>query len=242
MESSAKNGFFSFVIPAHNEASIIEKTLRHLQELDYPKDRYEVIVVENGSTDATFELASRFASDSFKIFSSNEKGVSRARNLGATKCSPALDWCIFMDADVFLRPTFLRELNAYLLAHPRAGYGTTTVRLDTTNAVGTFWSAVNNFFYRMFKVLFTIHIVRHELMRKVSYDENLVSGEDIVYGRALAKYGRYFFMQTNSVSTSARRFERRGYFKMFFVNMFHGISTYLLPASLLKKVDWEVIR
>jgi len=40
--------FFSIVIPAHNEAGYIDHTLRSLKTIAYPKDRYEVIIVENG--------------------------------------------------------------------------------------------------------------------------------------------------------------------------------------------------
>ena len=234
--------FFSFVIPAHNEEFIIERTLRCMEFLNYPKDRYEVILVENGSTDDTYEKAKHFASDTFKIFSTREKGVSRARNFGKARCSPELDWCIFLDADVFLGENFLKELNTYLETHPHAGYGSTTVLLDSTAAAAKFWTLFNNFFYEMFKVLYTIHIVRKDLLSKVSHDEKLVSGEDIQYGRDLSKHGTYFFMKTKSLTTSARRFEKKGYLNMFFINLYAGIACYILPEKLHKKVDWEVIR
>jgi len=45
--------FFSIVIPAYNEENYIGKTLSALKELDYPPDRVEVIIVDNGSTDQT---------------------------------------------------------------------------------------------------------------------------------------------------------------------------------------------
>lgn len=234
--------FFSFIVPAHNEELIIDKTLSCLQNLDYPKDRYEIVVVENGSTDTTYTKAQHYESATTKVYNHLPKGVSRARNFGLTKCSPELNWGIFMDCDVFLKEGFLLELNAYLEAHPKVGYGTTTVNFDSEKPAARFLSLVNNFFYKLFKVLFTIHIVRRDLLPKVSYDENLVSGEDIEYGRALKKYGEYFFMKTNSVAASARRYEKKGYFTMFFVNLYHGITVYILPKDILKKIDWEVIR
>ncbi|HQT83002.1 MAG TPA: glycosyltransferase family 2 protein [Candidatus Paceibacterota bacterium] len=237
-----QNRFFSFVVPAHNEELIIEDTLHRLEEIDYPKERYEVIVVENGSTDATYEKAKRHESDNLKVYAAPQKGVSRARNFGLTKCSPNLDWCIFMDADVFIHHGFLTELNAYLEAHPDVGYGTTTVNLNNTTFAGKFWSRFNNFFYRLFKVLFTIHIVRKDLLSKVSYDENLVSGEDIKYGRMLSKYAKFFFMKTDKVRSSDRRFRKKGYLNMFFINLYHGITIFVLPEHVLKEIDWEVIR
>src|SRR5580698_1509778 len=83
--------FFSFVIPAHNEEKYIENTLEHLRRMDYPADKFEVIVVENGSTDRTLELAKRFQSSGFSTLLSG-KGVSRARNVGIDHLSPKSNW------------------------------------------------------------------------------------------------------------------------------------------------------
>lgn len=237
-----RHHFFSIIIPAHNEELIIERTILCLKDLDYPKDRYEVIVVENGSTDATYEYARRHESDGIKVHQAPQKGVSQARNFGKSKCSPFHDWCIFMDADVFVEKQFLLELNEYLNAHPEVGYGTTTIRLDSETLIARLWSLFNNFSFRLFKVLYTIHIVRKDLSAKVSYNEGLVSGEDVVYGKALAKHGKFFFMPTKTVSTSARRFEKKGYLKMFFINASRGTACLILPNRILKKFDWEVIR
>jgi glycosyltransferase involved in cell wall biosynthesis len=234
--------FFSIIIPAHNEGLIIEDILHRVDVLDYPRDRYEVIVVENGSTDATYEQAKQHESSVIHVYFTPIKGVSHARNFGHTKCSPSMEWCIFMDADVFLEPKILLEINSYLETHPEAGYGTTTVNFKNNSLTARFWSRFNNFFYRLFKVLFTIHIVRKDLADQISYDENLVSGEDIQYGRALSKKALFFFMPTNNVRASDRRFQKKGYLAMFFVNLYHGITCYILPENLLKKIDWEVIR
>jgi cellulose synthase/poly-beta-1,6-N-acetylglucosamine synthase-like glycosyltransferase len=53
----------SIVIACHNEARNIEARLRNLLACDYPLDRLEIIVVSDGSTDQTAELAHRFASE-----------------------------------------------------------------------------------------------------------------------------------------------------------------------------------
>src|ERR1700735_2741178 len=100
------NLFFSFVIPAHNEENYLRDTLEHLKQLDYPADRFEVIVVENGSGDRTFELARGFESGNFKALQSG-KGVSRAKNAGIDHLSPQSDWAVFLDADTIIEPDFL---------------------------------------------------------------------------------------------------------------------------------------
>lgn len=228
--------FFSIIVPVHNEASVIEKTLDQLCAIDYPKEKYEIIVVENGSTDATFDLAKKYESSLCHVYES-EKGVSRARNFGITMTFPQMEWAIFLDADTFLGKNILNETNAYLEAHREADFGTTEVWLDDDTRTGRFWSRYLNLTDRLVRIMHRIHIVRRDLVEKIQYDEDLVSGEDMKYSRQLAKLGTYFFMPTKQVITSARRFKQKGYLKMFFINMQSG-----LPKKILKKRGWEVIR
>lgn len=228
--------YFSIIVPAHNEESVIKKTLDHLIALDYPKDRYEIIVVENGSTDATFTLTKTYESENCHIYQS-EKGVSRARNFGIRQCSSTMEWAILLDADTLLKKDFLNELNAYLEVHPEVGFGTTRVLLDDETHIGRFWSWYLNVTDRLIKIMHRAHIVRRDLLESVQYDEGLVSGEDLRYSRDLAKHGTYFFMSTDQVITSARRFKQKGYLAMFFINMRSG-----LPRWILRHADWETIR
>lgn len=230
--------FFSIVIPAHNEAKLIGSVLSHLKKMDYPKNRFEVILVENGSSDKTYEIAKKYESDNFKILTSSEKGVSKARNRGIEKCSPELDWALIMDADTFLEKGFLLQLNAYLNLHTDVDFGTTSIQLDDHTLTGKFWSGFTNFFDRLFKIMHRVHIVRKDLLAKEKYDEELIVTEDLKYSRDLAKHGKYFFMKTDKVINSARRFRHKGYVKMFFINLYHGI----LPRKINKKHSWKVIR
>lgn len=228
--------FFSIVVPCYNEERIIAKTLGCLAALGYPEDRYEIIVVENGSTDATLAEAKKFESKNCRVYRSS-KGVSKARNFGISMCAPHAEWLVLLDADTFLKQNILNEINVYLEAHPDAGFGTTDVYLDDETPAGRFWSRYINWSDRLIRIMHRIHIVRGDLISKVEYDEKLVSGEDLKYSRGLARYGRYFYIHTDQVVTSARRFLRKGYTKMFFINMKSA-----LPRWILKHADWEIIR
>lgn len=53
--------FISLIVPVKNEEKVIERSLEAMVSLDYPKDRYEIIVVEDGSTDNTTKLCSGLA-------------------------------------------------------------------------------------------------------------------------------------------------------------------------------------
>lgn len=228
--------FFSIIVPAYNEEKIIAKTIDCLTSIDYPKDRFEVIIVENGSTDRTFEIAKTYEKGNCRVYQS-PKGVSRARNFGIAMSSPATECAIWLDADTFLKPNILNEIDAYLHAHPDADFGTTDVYLDDESRAGRFWSWYINVTDRMIRIMHRIHIVRSYMLDKAEYDTELVSGEDLKYSRDLAKHGTYFYMHTDQVITSARRFLKKGYLAMFFINMKSA-----LPRSILKHADWETIR
>src|SRR5579884_994574 len=51
----------SLLIPAYNEADVIESKIRNSLDLDYPADRLEIVIASDGSKDGTAELAARHA-------------------------------------------------------------------------------------------------------------------------------------------------------------------------------------
>ena len=55
-KDSSYQPFVSIVVPTYNEEKVIEKRIKNLFELDYPKDKYEIIVVDSGSTDSKQRL------------------------------------------------------------------------------------------------------------------------------------------------------------------------------------------
>ena len=235
--------FFSFVIPAHNEASIIKETLSRLCALDYPKERYEVIVVENGSNDKTYEVAKQFESSNMHVYSTPEPGVSRARNFGMHRSSPDLDWSIVMDADNFLEKSFLQELCVFLEAHPKAAYGMAQIQPDRTTAKARFWFWYRNLTDRLLRTMDTIHIVRKDLVGVAQYPEGFHFTEDLQYAEALRAAGRgeYFFLPTKSMVSSTRRFEKYGYLNKILYDVYIGVR-YAINKDAFRDKDWERIR
>ncbi len=87
----------SVVVCAHNEEATIEECLTSLAETDYPD--LEVIVCVDGSTDRTFEIASRFP---FQVYDLPHGGLSRARNRGLAAASGEIT--AYLDADAACHP------------------------------------------------------------------------------------------------------------------------------------------
>jgi cellulose synthase/poly-beta-1,6-N-acetylglucosamine synthase-like glycosyltransferase len=111
---------FSILIPARNEEKFIEKLFKSLENLDYPKDKYEIIFINDRSNDKTQELAEKFGKNlnNFRLIHQKEveenispkksaliKGIKQAKN----------DIILTTDADCTVLPTWIKEINKYYL-------------------------------------------------------------------------------------------------------------------------------
>jgi glycosyltransferase involved in cell wall biosynthesis len=232
--------FFSIIIPAHNEEGYIAETLRHISGLDYPKDMYEAMVIENGSNDRTLEEAKKFAGGNITAMTiSPRKGVSAARNEGIKLLNPRSEWVIFLDADTLLKKDFLNDCNEFL-EKSKQNYtvGVTSINPSPATRTARFFFKSYDFFRWAKKVPFTIMFARKEMLEKIKFNETLSAGEDLEFVQELRKHGKCFFLWTDSAFTSTRRFEKKGWIYVFSYWMITG----LIPVSRRKKFDYQVIR
>lgn len=100
MSDSSGRILVSVVVPAHNAANTIELCLEALLKQSLPRQEYEVIVVDDGSSDGTAEVVRRFPE--VRLFQQRRQGPAAARNLGAQKAQGEI--ILFTDADC--QPTF----------------------------------------------------------------------------------------------------------------------------------------
>jgi cellulose synthase/poly-beta-1,6-N-acetylglucosamine synthase-like glycosyltransferase len=125
----------SILIPAHNEEIVIGATLEAMLTLDYPKERLEIIVINDGSTDGTQDIVEEYARRNSRIVLFNVpiveggKGKSRALNLGVKAARS--DFIAVYDADNTPAPDALKYLAAQLLLHP--GIGAVLGKFRTVN-------------------------------------------------------------------------------------------------------------
>lgn len=240
MSNTVSNNFFSIIIPAHNEEGVIGDTIRHAQALEYPRDRCEVIVIENGSSDATLEEARRAADSSVTVMSVPTRGVSSARNAGINSMNPKTDWVIFLDADTHVAPQFLHGLNAYItrVGADRYAVGTTALQPIQSSFVARFWFGVDNLGHFLSKTSMSIFIVRARAMEGVHFDETMTNAEDLKFINQVRKHGKFFFFNTKTVSTSTRRFLKEGWLKVHI----RWVVIALLPESMQRRMVYKVTR
>ncbi len=102
---------FSIVIPTYNRKPILEKCLSALEDQTYSGE-YEVVVVDDGSTDGTVDWLRDINFPHVKLFCQDHQGPSAARNLGVEKANG--DRIIFIDSDLVVVPKFLAAHEAKL--------------------------------------------------------------------------------------------------------------------------------
>lgn len=105
---------FSVIIPLHNKAPYIEKAIQSVLIQTYQE--FELIIVDDGSKDNSFEIAERFKSPKVQIVRQMNCGVSTARNNGVKLARN--NYIAFLDADDWWEPAFLEEMKALITEFP----------------------------------------------------------------------------------------------------------------------------
>jgi cellulose synthase/poly-beta-1,6-N-acetylglucosamine synthase-like glycosyltransferase len=106
----------AIVVPAYNEAVGIERATRSLAASDYPD--FEVVVVDDGSTDGSAEIVERLALERVRVFRKANGGKASALNAGiAATRQPVV---VMVDGDTIFEPETLRRL-VLPLGDPRVG-------------------------------------------------------------------------------------------------------------------------
>jgi cellulose synthase/poly-beta-1,6-N-acetylglucosamine synthase-like glycosyltransferase len=127
----------SLIVAAHNEEAVIERKVKDALGLDYPRERLEVIVASDGSTDRTVELARSSGAD--LVLDLPRGGKVAALNAAVERARGEV--LAFSDANSFWAPEALRRLVARLRM-PGVGYVCGQVRFDgagAANEEGLYW-------------------------------------------------------------------------------------------------------
>src|ERR1044071_2181040 len=113
--STSRQHSFRVVIPAHNEALVLEPVLRRLQALNYPQTQVEIVVVADNCTDATAEIARGCGVRVIERTSAAERGKGHALAYAfETLRAESFDAYVVLDADTLVEPDLLAVFNRYL--------------------------------------------------------------------------------------------------------------------------------
>lgn len=202
----------SVVIPAFNEERLLPQCLESLKNQDYKGD-YEIIVVDNASTDGTSKVASNFG---VRVIFSSKRGVVYARQAGANLAMG--DIIAQADADTIYPGDWLSRIAKHFSAHPRsvALAGIFIYKKDEppwarfeyfgrylTNLIGLLlfgrpvYISAANFAFR-----------REAFFKANGYDSSSLYADQWGISRRLSQVGKVSYDKTLLVSTSTRRVEK----------------------------------
>ena len=183
--------FFSVVIPLYNKEQSVVKTLDCVLRQTYAD--YEVIIVNDGSTDESFRVVQEFINtrslqSTWHVIDKGNGGVSSARNRGIMEAHA--DYIAFLDADDYWDPTYLAEQYQMILDFPDAvmlstgwGYICNDQKKEIQHHpqnyrgyISDYWSqkkGTNIFFV-------CVCVIRRSVFHEIQpYDENMKYGEDL---------------------------------------------------------------
>jgi GT2 family glycosyltransferase len=199
--SGAGSPKLSFVVPAHNEEHELPETLRAIRRAaDAAKETYELIVVDDFSTDATAEIAQQSGA---RVVSVNRRQIAAVRNAGARLARGEI--LFFVDADTHIKPGHVTGGLQAL----SDGYSGGSARLAVDSHL-PFWARL---FIRTFCAVYFsaglgvgafIFTRRESFDALGGFDEQYFAGEEVYFTLALKKVGRFKILR-EPIVTSARK-------------------------------------
>ncbi len=236
----------SFVIPAHNEEEVIANTLSLLRKgaRDIP---HEIILSDDGSTDATIERASGYADKVVRYQAEIPKTIGAARNRGAREARfPIL---FFLDSDVRIRnpETFFSAVLKHFESNARLVALTVSVRVypETETWADKLVLGFFDAYYRVANNVFGFGlthgkcmIVRMTTFRTIGgFDEKIIASEDADLFIRLSKRGRTILDPSLRIYFSGRRAHAIGWVPLLTRWVLNGIWIVLFKRAY--STNWD---
>lgn len=223
----------SIVIPAFDEESYLPETLSRLRDAmaECPCS-VEIVVVDNGSTDRTAEIARFYGTT---VVGEPEHNIARVRNAGAGTARG--DVLVFVDADTAVPRHFLRRI-AEATANPACMGGRVEIaHTPTSRLLQGYLQAWRWLAMKLAMAQGAAQFCRKEAFGKLAgYDESQFMGEDVDFYWRLRKLcarngGHLKFLEDVRVVPSPRRFEQAPLWRTL-------IWTNPLFIALFRKTRW----
>ena len=243
-----KYNFFSIIIPSYNRVDEILELLESLKSITFDREKFEVIVVDDGSTDATIAFLKDFeqnAQFTFSYYTEANQGPGSARNLGMDNAKG--DFFIFIDSDVTVPKDWLTHIDKELNSQDAEAYGgpdsfrddfspllkainySMTSFLTTGGLRGKKGKKLAKFYPRSFNMGLS-----KTLWQQIGGFGNLRHGQDIEFSNRIIKsYAKVIFIEAAHVYH-----KRRTNFRRFFRQVFNWgvarINLYKIDKSMLE--------
>lgn len=200
--------FISLIVPAFNEEKTIKESIKSLTELDY--SNYEIIVVDDGSSDKTLKMAREFESPNVKVIHQHNQGKANALNNGIKNSKGEL--IVTVDADTRLKKDSLKKISARFAKNKQIGAVAGNVKVIPEKSIlnivqGTEYTVGINLVRKAQSTLGCVMIVpgpiaalRREAIEKVKYFSNDTFAEDFDVTMEILEQGYKVEYEDNAIS------------------------------------------
>jgi glycosyltransferase involved in cell wall biosynthesis len=191
----------SFIIPAHNEEHELAETIGAIRRAaEASLQAYEIIVVDDASTDSTAEIATGLGA---RLVSVNRRQIAAVRNAGARMARGEM--LLFVDADTHISPAHV--VSATKLLERGCAGGSARIAVDRRVPL---WARISIRLFCLVYFSFGLGVgafifTRREFFEQAGgFDEQYFAGEEVYLSLALRKLGRFSILR-EPIITSARK-------------------------------------
>jgi len=226
----------SLVVPVYDGESTISAVLQCISKLDYPDDKLEVIVVDDGSVDETVRIVKEYP---VKLIAKEHGGYPSTMNAGVRVAKR--DVVVIIDADIYLEEDWLdmivREFNdpevgivsGYLATKPNASFWAKVVGFECEDRYDRLESKYVDY------ITSACTAYRREMLEEVGlFDETLQRNSDEDLAHRALEAGWKIVLQKEAVCYHEWVPSLRKYFKNQVVTAVYEIDNFLLHPALLR--------
>ncbi|MCK4558736.1 MAG: glycosyltransferase [Calditrichia bacterium] len=239
---------YSIIIPSFNRADEIKEMVRSIQNLRYDRNKFEVLIVDDGSTDNTIEFLKKYqeeANYTLTCCSQNNQGPGAARNKGMQEADG--DFFIFIDSDCTVPEFWLSEINTALNNNKADAFGGPDTYRDEFPAIlkainysmtsfittgglrGKKGKKLAKFYPRSFNMG-----ISRQIINRIGGFGSLRHGQDIEFSNRIIKSGAKIVFVANAPVYHKRRTNIRRFYKQVFNWGVARINLYTIDHSMIE--------
>lgn len=215
---------FSVVIPAFNEVEYIARSIRALKSQNIKRSCFEIIVVDNNSTDQTFNLAVKSGAD--KIVKERKQGTNAARQRGYRESQGEI--IVFLDADSEPPSNWLKKIEKELSRkgvgavsgpydYQFSGFKEKLCKIYTRNLFPKVSTILRFIFRKKSGVIIggNFAVLRSTIEKIGGLPQLAFWGDDAAIAMLISRrVGKVVFKPELTIKSSSRRFEKTGFVKL----------------------------
>jgi glycosyltransferase involved in cell wall biosynthesis len=227
----------SIIVPVHNEASTLPDCIESLFQLNYPREKLELIFVDNNSSDQSSAILNSHQ-ERIQVMSEKKRGPAAARNAGLRRCSRPI--VAFTDADCIVDPDWLRNL-IVPLQDPEAGIvGGMILSVPNGNAIERFAQLLydQQDAIQVFRPPYVITMnwaSRLSVLKEHNFfDERFIRCEDVELSYRISQSGYKIFFQPNAI---VYHHNERTLTELFQKGFLHGLHSIKLHKQYSRYIQ-----